>query len=384
MFNRTLNISLPESQTAFLWGPRKTGKSTLLQQLFPGSIRYDLLQTDLQLAWSKRPALLREALEAEKPGRLQAPIIIDEIQKIPLLLDEIHGLIESRKLRFILCGSSARKLKHGHANLLGGRAWRFELFPMTYHEIPDFNLLRALNSGLLPSHYLSTDPKRSIQAYVFDYLREEVAAEGLTRNIPAFTRFLDAVGLSNGQLINFTNISRDCGVDAKTVRAYFQILEDTLLGRLVAPFTGKSKRSDLFLEKPKFYLFDVGVANFLCNRSIADIKGTDFGFAFEHLIFMELTAQAAYSNRRPDIKYWRTRQGLEVDFIIDQGRIAVEVKGSSRVDRSDIRGLLSFKEEYRPEKAIVICNEPLARITEGVEILPWKEALSRLWGGTLV
>jgi uncharacterized protein len=384
MFNRTLKIALPGKQSAFLWGPRKTGKSTLLQKLFPDSIRFDLLQTDLQMAWVKRPALLRETLEAEKNTHLlKLPVIIDEVQKIPALLDEVHGLIENRKLRFILCGSSARKLMRGHANLLGGRAWRYELLPLSFHEIPGFNLLPALNRGLLPSHYLSEDPVRSLEAYVFDYLREEIASEGLTRNIPAFTRFLDAVGFCNGEMINFSNISRDCGVDVKTVKAYFQILVDTLLGRFVQPFTAKARRSDLILEKPKFYLFDVGVANFLGKKVITVEKGAEFGLAFEHFIFMELSAYAAYSCKRFDIKYWRTRQGLEVDFILNQGKVAIEVKGTSRLDRSEIRGLLAYQESYHPEKAIVICNENRARVTEGIEVLPWKEALRKLWDGNL-
>jgi uncharacterized protein len=192
------------------------------------------------------------------------------------------------------------------------------------------------------------------------------------------------VGFCNGEMINFSNIGRDCGVDVKTVRAYFQILADTLLGRFVEPFSGKASRADLIIEKPKFYLFDVGVANVLRKRAIAGLQGTEFGSAFEHFIFMELSAYAAYSGKRFEIKYWRTRQGLEVDFVLNQGTVAIEVKGTRRVDRSEIRGLIAYRESYHPEKAMVFCNETRARITEGIEVLPWKEALNRLWEGKIV
>ena len=228
---RILKIKLPKNQSAFLWGARKTGKTTYLKENFPDSIVYDFLKTDLFFEISKNPSLLRERLLAKEAPLLKEPIILDEVQKVPQVLDEVHWLIENKDLRFVLCGSSARKLKRGHANLLGGRAWRYELFPLTSHEIGDIDLLRALNHGLIPLHYLQQreDCKKSLEAYVQDYLREEVFAEGLTRNIPAFSRFFDAFGYSHGEITNYANIARDCGIDAKTVKEYYQILIDTLL-----------------------------------------------------------------------------------------------------------------------------------------------------------
>ena len=224
---RLIKIELPKGQSAFLWGPRKTGKTTYLRATFPNSRVYDLLQTDLFLEFVKRPFLLREQLLAASPKQLKEPVIIDEVQKVPQLLDEIHWLIENKGLRFILCGSSARKLKRGKANLLGGRAWRYEMHPLVSAEVADLNLLQALNRGMLPRHYMQEEYHKSLQAYVRDYLKEEVFDEGLSRNIPAFSRFFEAMGFSHGELTNYANIARDCGVDAKTVKEYYQILGDT-------------------------------------------------------------------------------------------------------------------------------------------------------------
>lgn len=242
IIKRLLKLNLPKKQSAFLWGARKTGKSTYLREHFPGSITYDLLKTDELTRLLASPHLLREELIALSSKQLHQPIIIDEIQKIPLLLNEVHWLIENKQISFILCGSSARKLKHGAANLLGGRAWRFNFYPFVYKEIHHFDLLRAFNHGLLPSHYLSDQPLRMLRSYVNDYLKEEIQQEGIVRNLPAFARFMELVGFTNGQLLNFSNIARDCAVDAKTVKEYYQILQDTLLGYLIFPFHKKIKR----------------------------------------------------------------------------------------------------------------------------------------------
>ncbi|HAW57753.1 MAG TPA: AAA family ATPase [Bacteroidales bacterium] len=272
---RILEISLPRKQSAFLWGPRKAGKSTYLKQNFPESIYYDFLKTDVALEFIKGPALLREQLMAKDEMSLKRPIIIDEVQKVPEVMDEVHWLIENKGLRFILCGSSARKLKRGKGNLLGGRAWQFEMFPLVTPELKDIDLLRALNHGLIPDHYLSDDYKMSLQGYVQDYLKEEVFAEDLIRNIPAFARFFDAVGYTHGELISFSNIARDCGVDSKTVKEYYQILADTLLGRLVEPFRKRQSRQ-VIMRSPKFYLFDVGVAGPIIKRQITETRGEQY------------------------------------------------------------------------------------------------------------
>ena len=237
---RILNLALPPGQSAFLWGPRKTGKSTYLKERYPQSLVYNFLNTELVLEFAKRPSLLREQLLAQDDNVLKHPIILDEVQKVPAILDEVHWLIENRGLQFLLCGSSARKLKRGQANLLGGRAWRYEMFPLVSAEVEVVDLLKVLNRGMIPSHYLDDQYQKSLRAYTTDYLKEEVFAEGLTRNIPAFSRFFEAIGYSHGELTNFSNIARDCGVDSKTVKEYYQIVEDTLLGTMIAPMRAQA------------------------------------------------------------------------------------------------------------------------------------------------
>ena len=380
---RLLQIVLPAGQSAFLWGPRKTGKTTYLKAAFPGSLVYDMLQTDLFLELTKRPALLREQLLAVTPQQRKEPIIIDEVQKTPQLLDEVHWLIENKRLRFILCGSSARKLKRGKANLLGGRAWRYEMHPLVSAKIEDLDLLRALNRGMIPVHYLSEDYAKSLRAYVWDYLKEEVFAEGLTRNIPAFSRFFDAMGYSHGELTNYTNIARECGVDAKTVKEYYQILVDTLLGVMIEPYKKRQERQ-VITKAGKFYLFDVGVAGAVIKRHIPEERGEQFGRAFEHFVLMEILAHRDYKGMDYAVHFWRTKTGLEVDFVLGRGEVAVEVKGSQRVDHSEMRPLRTFMAEYRPKKAFLVCNERSPRVHEGVHVLPWREFLRMLWGGGVI
>lgn len=380
---RMLSIALPPRQSAFLWGARKTGKSTYLRTVFPDSLTFDLLQTDVMIDMAKRPALLREQVLAGPARQLQAPIIIDEVQKVPQLLDEIHWLIEHKRLRFILCGSSARKLRRGRTNLLGGRAWRYEMHPLVSAEIPQLDLLRVLNRGLVPVHYLAAEYRRSLDAYVRDYLKEEVFDEGLTRNVPAFSRFFDAMAYSHGELTNFANIARDCGVDAKTVKEYYQILVDTLLGTFIEPYKKRQERQ-VITKAARFYLFDVGVAGAVTKRHLAGERGEEFGRAFEHFILMEILAHRSYRNVGYDVHFWRTKSGLEVDFILGRGEVAIEVKGTSRVDSTDFRGLRAFVDDHHPRRAILVCNERNPRVHDGVDVLPWREFLARLWGGDIL
>lgn len=380
---RLLKIKLPEGQSTFLWGPRKTGKTTFLKAAFPLSLSYDLLQTDLFFEFIKRPYLLREQLLAADPKRLEEPIIIDEVQKAPQLLDEIHWLIENKGLRFILCGSSARKMKRGKANLLGGRAWRYEMHPLVSAEVADLNLLQALNRGMIPMHYLQEEYRKSLQAYVRDYLKEEVFDERLTRNIPAFSRFFDAMGYSHGELTNYANIARDCGVDAKTVKEYYQILVDTLLGTMIEPYKKRQDRN-VIIRAGKFYLFDVGVAGAITHRQIPQENGEQFGRAFEHFILMEILAHRSYRGLDYDVNFWRTKSGLEVDFIIGHGTVAIEVKGTSRIDNADMRPLKAFIQEHHPASAFIVCNERAPRLHEGIRILPWRDFLKMLWDGEVL
>lgn len=381
--DRVLNIDLPPGQSAFLWGARKTGKSTYLKEKFPGSLVFDFLKSDLFIEFSKNPSLLREQLLAQSEAVLRHPVILDEVQKIPQILDEVHWLIENKGLQFILCGSSARKLKRGQANLLGGRAWRYEMFPLTTVETGSVDLLRALNHGLIPAHYLQNNYKRSLKAYVRDYLKEEVFNEGLTRNIPAFSRFFDAMGYSHGELTNYSNIARECGVDSKTVKEYYQILIDTLLGIMVEPFKRRKNRQTIS-KASKFYLFDVGVAGAITNREIHEEKGELFGKAFEHFILMQIAAHSSYSELAYEINFWRTKSGMEVDFILGKGEIAIEVKGSSRVDNRDLKSLSAFIEEYSPRKAFVVCNEKAKRVHGQITVIPWRMFLDDLWEGKVI
>jgi predicted AAA+ superfamily ATPase len=378
-----LQMRLPARQSAFLWGPRKTGKTTLLRQAFPGSIVYDFLRSDLVIEFLRRPFRLREELEARPAAELARPIILDEVQKVPALLDEVHGLIENRGLRFILCGSSARKLRRGRANLLGGRAWRYELFPLVSAELGQFDLLQVLNRGMIPAHLLSEDYRKSIAAYVADYLKEEVFDEGLARNLPAFSRFFESMGYGHGELMNYANIARECGTDAKTVKEYYQILCDTLLGRMVLPYKKRQERQ-VIGKAPKFYLFDVGVAGAITKRTLEEERGEAFGRALEHFVFMELAAHASYKDLHYDIHFWRTKSGLEVDFVLGAGEVAIEVKGASRCDNNDLRPILAFAAEHKPRLSVVVCNERTERVVNGIRVMPWRTFLAELWSGGIV
>ena len=384
-YKRTLCIDLPPKQSAFLWGPRKTGKSTLLHKLFPQSARFDLLETRLMLEWTRAPWRLPEQVGALDPAARAAPIIIDEVQKAPAVLDEVHRLIESEGLRFVLCGSSARKLKRGRANMLGGRAWRFSLHPLTWLEIPAFDLLKALNRGLVPQHYDAAHHRRALAGYVDDYLKEEVFEEGLTRNTAAFARFFDALAFSHGEPLNYSSIARDCGVDSKTVREYFQILVDTLLGVFVEPFSRRRSRA-LITRAPKFYLFDVGIAGHVAGRRIERPAGPEFGRALEHFVLMELLAWRAYREVDVPVCYWRTKSGLECDFILGRGgEVAIEVKGSASLRPREFRPIRAYMDEHRPRQAIIVCNENAPRRTgDGIWVLPWQHFLERLWADEIL
>lgn len=382
---RKLNIQLPQHQSAFLWGARKTGKSTYLRTRFPNSVVYDFLKTDLFLEISKNPSFLREQLLAQDETVLREPVILDEVQKIPQVLDEVHWLIENKGLRFVLCGSSARKLKKGHVNLLGGRAWRYELFPLVSQEITNFDLLRALNHGLIPLHYLQgeTDCRKSLEAYVQDYLRQEVFAEGLTRNIPAFSRFFDAFAYSHGEITNYSNIARECGIDSKTVKEYYQILVDTLLAVRVEPFKKRQSRQ-VIMKASKYYMFDVGIAGYMTKRRLTEMKGSEFGRAFEHFLLMEIIAYRSYTNKDFTVNFWRTKSGLEVDFVLGMGEIAIEAKGSAKIDGKDMNGLKAFAGDCSSKRNIIVCNEKRKRMHDRIEIFPWEMFLQELWLGKIL
>lgn len=388
MYKRKININLPKGQSAFLWGARQTGKSTYLKNHFPDSIVYDFLKSDIYLTFLKEPHRLREELIEKDILARQQPVILDEVQKIPLLLDEVHWLIENKKISFILCGSSARKLKREKANLLGGRAWRFEMHPLVFPEIPDFDLLRALQWGLLPPHYQSDYPEKALKAYVNDYLTEEIKAEGLSRNFAAFAKFLEAAAFSHGQLVEYKNIASDCGVDAKTVKEYFEILKDTYIASFLYPLHRKKDRKTISAT-PKFYFFDSGIANFLSKTPVLQLKGSQAGLSFECYLFHEIKAYRAYSGKNFDIHYWRTSSGHEVDFILNQNEVYIEAKISENIKLADIKGLRSLLGQTPAKKAYVVCLEKRPRLIttpEGkkVHIMPWKDFLGALWNGDVI
>lgn len=383
MFKRNLTLPHSGTESFFLWGPRQTGKSTLLRAAYPDALWIDLLKAEEFRRYGSRPELLRQEIEAE-PFDPNRQIVIDEIQKVPALLDEVHWLIENRGLHFALCGSSARKVKRGGANLLGGRAIRYALHGMSASELGDeFDLNRLLNHGYLPRIYEANRPGRMLDAYIADYLKEEVAAEGLVRNLPAFSNFLDIAALCDSETVNFSNIARECGVSSPTAKNYFEILEDTLLGRWLPAYRKRPKRR--VIGAPKFYFADVGVVNRLARRGEV-LPGSElFGKAFENWVFHELSTYLSYREHDGPLSYWRLASGIEVDFVLGDMQVAIEAKSSARVTRDHLKGLRSLVEDHpRVNQRIVVCNELRPRTTaDGIDILPAVTFVQRLWDGQI-
>ena len=378
LIQRIQKIDPAADRSAFLWGPRKTGKTTLLRQQFPEACWIDLLDYDLFLSLSQRPGTLRQMLEAQN----SRTVVIDEVQKVPHLMDEIHWLIENKGYQFILCGSSARKVRRGKSGLLGGRAWRFELYPLVTSEVKPFDLDRALHVGLMPSHYLATDPEMDLRGYVHDYLKEEVQAEALTRNLPAFSKFLRSAAITNGMLLNYSNAARESGVAVKTIREYYQILEDTLIGRQLPPWRKTKKRR--LIETAKFFFFDTGIVSSLLEQRTL-VPGTrEYGRAFEHFILQECWAYRHYSKREFPISFWRTASGSEVDLILGDAEVAIEVKASASV-ANRAKGLHLFHEENNCRKSLIISKEQRPRkISSQITVLPWQNFCEMLWAGDII
>jgi len=380
MYTRAIQFHSLGSASFFLWGARQTGKSTLLKERYPHALVFDLLLSDVRRNFLERPERLRQiVLEMNPVG----PVIIDEIQKVPDLLNEVHWLIENKSTQFILSGSSPRKiLKAGH-NLLGGRALRCDLFPLTYSEIPNFDLLRALNHGLLPRHYDATDPSKLLKAYIGNYLEDEIISETKIRKVEIFSKFLNKAAFSNGEIVNFTNIASECGVSSPTIKEYFSILEDSLIGYFVPAFQKKPKRR--VVSAPKFYFFDVGIANTLLERKGITNHSFDFGAAFEHFIFQEIKAYSSYSEKEFKISYWRTSSQFEVDFVLGDHEVAIEIKSSDNITFRHCKGLLAFDDEYIVKKKIVVCQEAFPRKSDhGISIWPWQYFLKNLWSGAII
>jgi len=357
----------------FLLGPRQTGKSHLIRQALPSARIYDLLDSSVYLSLSQNPSRLGEELTANE--RL---VVIDEIQRLPDLLNEVHRLIESRGVRFLLTGSSARRLRAGGVNLLGGRARTRHLHPLTRHELgKHFDLARALGQGLLPSIYFSDDPHADLAAYAGTYLQQEVIAEGATRNAPAFSRFLRVAALANATLVNFTNIASDAQVPRTTVYEYFEILKDTLILHEVPAWAASKKRKPIVSSK--YYFFDGGVAAALQGRTAPAPQTPEYGHAFETYLLHELKCHGAYGSGEP-VSFWRSTSGYEVDFLIGD-HTAIEIKAKANVGPQDLRSLRAIGEEQTFKHLLCVSLEPRRRQVGAITILPYGQFLDRLWAG---
>lgn len=375
MLPRILQLNNELDGSIFLFGARQTGKSTILRQQFgKDSIYIDLLDSELRSRYSRRPVLLYEMLKDKCAGTI---VIIDEIPEVPHLLNEVHRLISERGLLFILCGSSARKLKRKGHNTLGGRALPVFLYPLVSAEIPVFDIDRAVQYGMLPPHYLAENPARHLSAYIDVYLKEEIKEEALVRNLNSFQRFLEVAAVTDGEIVNYNNIAQECGVSATTVSSYFDILEDTLIGYRIPAYTKVVKRR--IVQAPRFYYFDVGIANHLLHRKEL-VRGTvDYGHAFEHLVIQELVAWLHYSHSEEKLFYWRTYTGLEVDAIIGDARVAIEIKSVEEVLPRHLKGLKAFGEEYPSSRRIVLSLDRINRKVGNIEFIYVLDFFKLLW-----
>lgn len=376
MYKRALDLpKLLKKKSFFLFGPRGTGKTTLIRQTLSDAFVIDLLEIKTYREYLKNPSILSEQ-------QLKPIVVIDEVQKLPEILDEVHRLIESLKITFLLTGSSARKLKRGGANLLAGRAWWADLFPLTYKEIPDFDLMTYLNRGGLPSVYQSDDYVEELRAYAALYLREEIQNEALTRKVAQFSEFLDLIALSNGEEISYQSLAGDCGVSANSIKNYIQILEDTLVVFQLKAFVKTRMRKAI--SRSKIYFFDVGVTNSLAKRG-SIIEGSEmFGRAFEHFILLEMRAFLSYARKDSTMYYWRSTSRFEVDLILDS-RWAIEIKSAGSIQDKHLKGLRALKEEGLIQNfAVVSCGRVERKTKDGIVIFPWKNFLKKLWKGEII
>lgn len=378
MYHRVFNIEEQLDEGMFLFGARQVGKSTLLKERFPHAIYYDLLKSNVRRRLKRNPETFREALASKPAGTL---VIVDEIQKVPDLLDEVHWLMVNKGLFFILSGSSARKLKRSGANTLGGRAEPRTLFPLVWPEVDDFEIDRAVQNGMIPRHYMVADATDRIEGYVDVYLKEEIQEEALVQDIDVFSRFMEVAAISDGEMINYENIASDCGIAAKTVKAYFQILKDTLIGYEIPAYRKVIKRR--LVQAPRFYYFDVGLTNYLLGRNSLKRGTADYGHAFEHYVIQEIIAYKGYSRSSEIISYWHTYTHIEVDIIIGDAKVAVEIKSCEEVKTKHKSGLKAFKEEHPDARLILVSLDPITRISDDIELLYVTDFFKMLWDGEI-
>lgn len=379
MYRRIFDIENRLDEAMFLFGGRQTGKSTLLKERFPKAVYIDLLKSDVRNRFKQHPEEFRESLLRYPPETL---VIVDEIQKVPDLLDEVHWLMVEKGLWFILSGSSARKIKKSGANNLGGRAIPETLFPLVSAEIPDFDLERAVQNGMIPRHYAVANAQNRMRAYIDLYLKEEIIEEALVQNADEFVRFMEVAAIMDGEILNYENVASDCEVSANTVKAYYKILVDTLLGFEVPAYRKVIKRK--LYKAPRFYYFDVGIANHLTKRYQLAPRTPEYGHAFEHLIMQEIAAYLGYTNSDEELTYWHTYENLEVDAVIGDARVAIEIKSKEHIDHDDKKGVTEFAKEHPDTRQIIVSRDRISRRSGDVDLYYVTDFFKALWAGEII
>ena len=379
MIERIFNITnYLEDGSIFLFGARQTGKSTFLEQTLKNAVFFDLLDSNLRLKLQRDPSLLYDTLQDKPAGTI---IVIDEIPEIPELLNEVHRLIQKKGLRFVLTGSSPRKLKRKGHNTLGGRAVPCYFFPFVSAELHDIDLDKALLYGLLPPHYLAKNPRRLLSGYIDIYLKEEIKEEALSRNIAVFQRFMQAAALTSGEIVNYTNIANDCNVSAKTIKEYFSILEDTLIGYMLPAYTKTNKRK--VTQAPKFYFFDVGVYNYLLQRTSLPPETPEYGHSFEHFVMQELRAYVNYFQKDEALSYWHTYNNKEIDVVVGQAKIGIEIKSTAEIQPKHLSNFKDYHDEFPDSRCIIVSRDKLTRRNGNIEIMYVFDFLKQLWAGEI-
>lgn len=367
-----------QKKSFFLFGPRSTGKTYWIKKNIPPEVPYiSLNQTSIYSRLMADPSELTNIL---RPYFQIKMAVIDEIQRIPILLNEVHELIENQGFKFLLTGSSARSLKRENANMLGGRAGSVNFYPLSFSEILDFDLEKYLTWGGLPRVYLSSEPENELEAYIKTYLEEEIRLEANVRNLAPFHRFLKTAALCNGQLINYAAIASDAAVPASTVKQYFEILKDSLIATTLEPWIESKKRKAI--QTGKFYFFDPGVTHFLAGTEKIDRNSNLWGESFEQFILMEIKTYASYKRKKTELCFWRSVDKYEVDFIINS-KIAIEVKSTKKITKAHLKGLQALQQENILSTFFIVSDDPIQTLANGIHAISWRKFLTMLWAGKI-